>query len=113
MAIFEDDASLGDDFVRALRALESTDKSFDIVFLENRYPQKPFKPLIEIGDGFSLGLVKYGNMGAMGYVITRRAMQRLIDRFPRMTVQVDVIVHASWLSDLHLGPTCRLIPKRS
>ena len=100
VAIFEDDVLLGEDFDRALRTLESTDESFDIVFLENRFPQKPFKPLIEIGDGFSLGLVKYGNMGAMGYVITRRAMERLIDRFPRMTVQVDVIIHASWLSDL-------------
>lgn len=85
---------------RALNALESTDKSFDIVFLENRYPKKPFNPLLEIGDRFSLGLVKFGNMGAMGYVITRRAMQRLINRFPRMTVQVDVIIHAPWLSDL-------------
>ncbi len=100
VAIFEDDAFFEENFGRALNALESTDRSFDIVFLENRYPQKPFSPLIEIGDGFSLGLVKYGNMRAMGYVITRRAMQRLIDRFPRMTVQVDVIVHAPWLSDL-------------
>lgn len=100
VAIFEDDALPGDNFGQALNALESTDELFDIVFLENRYPKKPFNPLIEIGDGFSLGLVKYGNMGAMGYVITRRAMLRLLDRFPRMTVQVDVILHAPWLSDL-------------
>ena len=86
VAIFEDDALLGEDFGRALNALEATDELFDIVFLENRFTHKPFKPLIEIGDGLSLGLVKYGYMGAMGYVITRRAMERLIDRFPRMTV---------------------------
>ena len=100
VAIFEDDALLSENFARSLNALESTEELFDIVFLENLYPQKPFKPLIQISEGFSLGLVKYGNMGAMGYVITRRAMQRLIDRFPRMTVQVDVILHAPWMSDL-------------
>ena len=100
VAIFEDDVLLAKQFNLALRALESTRESFDIVFLNNGKPENTFKPLIEISDCFSLGLVKYGNIASCGYVMTRTAMQRLIDRFPRMTAPIDVIIHASWLTGL-------------
>lgn len=43
IAKFEADALLGEEFGRALRALESTEEVFDIVFLENRFSQKPFR----------------------------------------------------------------------
>ena len=67
VAIFEDDVLLAKQFNLALRALESTRESFDIVFLNNGKPENTFKPLIEISDCFSLGLVKYGNTCQMSF----------------------------------------------
>ena len=40
VTIFEDDALLGEGCGRALRALESTDESFEFVLLEKCFPEK-------------------------------------------------------------------------
>ena len=102
VAIFEDDAVLTEKISLALNVLESasTCSLFDIVFLENRFPKSVLKPMVDIGHGFDLGLVKFRNNGSAGYVITRSAMRQLIEEFPRMTAHVDVILHASYLTKL-------------
>ena len=102
VAIFEDDVLLKRGFKHSLRALEFNSSQFDIVFLENRYPRNRFKSLIQIENAFALGIVKYENIGATGYVITRYAMQRMIDRFQTMPAQVDVLLHSSWLNGLRV-----------
>ena len=100
VAIFEDDAILADNINQALGAIESVSSTFDIVFLENRYPKSVFKALASISAGFTFGLVKYRNTGATGYVINRKAMKHLTEKFPRMITHVDVLLHSSWLHGL-------------
>lgn len=101
VAIFEDDATISDKFNHAIRTLESKKDLFDIVFLEKRHANKSFKPLIEIGDGFSLGIVKYRDTGACAYLINRSAMLRLIEQFPKFCdLPIDDILHARWLTNL-------------
>ena len=102
VAIFEDDVVLRNNFKRALKILESNRRSFDIVFLENRYPHRKFKTLVHFENDIALGMVKGGNIGATGYVITRLAMQQMINRFDNMPAQVDVLLHSSWLNGLRV-----------
>ena len=108
VGIFEDDVSISDEFNRAVRILESKKDLFDICFLSRQHAHKPFKPLIELGDGFSLGIVKYQHIAANGYLINRRAMRRLIEQFPKFRdVPIDDIMHSPWLTNLRtytLGP---------
>lgn len=101
VAIFEDDAQISEEFNHAIRILESKKDLFDIVFLDKRHANKSLKPLIQIDDGFNLGIVKYHDVGAGAYLINRRAMQRLIDWFPRFQdFPIDDILHAPWLTNL-------------
>ena len=101
VTILEDDVIISEKFKQALQILDSNKAHFDLIFLGIHYPNKTFKPLIEIGDGFKLGIVKYQNIGTQGYLINRRAMQRLTEQFPKFqTLPIDDIMHSPWLTDL-------------
>ncbi len=101
VGIFEDDISISDEFNCVVSILESKRDLFDIVFLSRQHVDKAFLPLIELGDGLSLGIVKYQNIGTQGYLINRRAMQRLIEWFPKIrNFPIDDIMHAPWLTKL-------------
>ena len=101
VAIFEDDAIISERFNSAIDALESKKHLFDIVFLNNSRPDKTFKGLVNIDEDFVLGTVKYQNIGALGYLINRVAMQRLIDWFPRFQdLLIDEVLHRPWLTNL-------------
>ena len=101
VAIFEDDVTINEEFNRAIRILEEQTNLFDIVFLGKSHAWKPFKPLIEIGEGYRLGTVKYQDVGMYGYLINRQAMQRLIELFPKFRdFPIDDILHAPWLTNL-------------
>ena len=100
-AIFEDDVLIGEKFDHAIKLLESNKHLFDIVFLNQLNPNKTFKSVIEICDGLNLGIVKFQNIGAYGYLISRTAMQRLVEQFPKFRdLPIDDILHAPWLTNL-------------
>ncbi|MDE0309038.1 MAG: glycosyltransferase family 25 protein [Acidiferrobacterales bacterium] len=101
VAVFEDDVTISENINDAFRTLESSRDRFDVVFLFKSFGKKPFKPLIELDGGFSLGIVKYQDTGAFGYVITRQAMQHVIERFPKFRdFTIDDVLHAPWLTEL-------------
>ncbi|MDE0309041.1 MAG: glycosyltransferase family 25 protein [Acidiferrobacterales bacterium] len=101
VAVFEDDVTISENINDAFRTLESSRDRFDVVFLFKSFGKKPFKPLIELDGGFSLGIVKYQDTGAFGYVITRQAMQHVIERFPKFrNFAIDDLLHAPWLTEL-------------
>ena len=71
---------MGPNVGQVLSAVEAgidTSPNFDVIFLDNRRPHKPFVPLAYIDHEFSIGLVRHGNLGTSGYIITRHAMQKL------------------------------------
>ncbi len=101
VAIFEDDATLTVDTKAALNLLEDLNRELiDIVFLYNGKPLKPLVPVYDINDTFRLNLVKYNSIGAVGYVITRKAMVTLLEKFPLMNIHIDALMHWYWWSDL-------------
>ena len=103
IAVFEDDVILDQGVKQVLSAVEvgmDTIPEFDIIFLDNRRPDRSFIPLAAVDHMFSVGLVKYGNLGTSGYIITQCAMQHLLRKFPRMPVAVDQLMHAGWRNGL-------------
>ncbi|MDE0309044.1 MAG: glycosyltransferase family 25 protein [Acidiferrobacterales bacterium] len=103
VAVFEDDVTLAPKVGQVLTAVEVAVENglmFDIVFMDNRRPYRSFVSIADIDHEFSIGLIRHGNIGASGYIITRTAMQQLLKKFPRMPVAVDQLMHAGWKSGL-------------
>lgn len=102
-AIFEDDACLTKDTKSALKAITTLDQQnfgFDIIFLYDSKRIKPLIPIYNIDENFSLNLVKYSSMGAVGYVISRQAIDILLKNYPLMNMGVDELMHYYWLTGL-------------
>ena len=103
IAVFEDDVTLDPNVEQVLSAVEvglDTIPDFDIIFLDNRRPDRQFIPLAVVDHMFSVGLVRYGNLGTSGYIITRGAMQHLLRRYSHMPVAIDQLIHAGWKNGL-------------
>lgn len=103
VAVFEDDVTLDSNIGRALNSTEvarKDDLMFDIIFLDNRRPYRPFVPLANLDHEFSIGLIRHGNIGASGYIITRSAMQHFLHKYPRMPIAIDQLMHAGWQNSL-------------
>ena len=109
IAVFEDDVKLLPDINDGLKLIEELTDQFDIIFLNNRFPGRPFVPIVKLSDEFMLGLIKFAAVGTEGYVITSRAMRHLLDIFPHFDIEVDRLMSASWLHGLktfHIQPNC-------
>ena len=105
IAVFEDDVTLDPNVEQVLSAVEvGLDErlKFDVIFLDNRRPDRPFISLIAVDHMYSIGLVKHGNLGTSGYIITREAIQQLLKKFPRMPVAIDQLMHAGWKNGLQI-----------
>ena len=105
VAVFEDDATLTEDTSIALNAIENMGKStdgfqFDVIFLYNGRDRNPIFPIYKVDEKFTLSLVKYDSIGAVGYVITHRAMKTLLEQFPLMIIHVDALMHSYYLHGL-------------
>ena len=100
VAIFEDDATLDPDTVHALETIEQMDSGADIVFLHRNKSVHRFVPLARLSDRYQLGLVRFSDSGAIGYVITRAAACSFLEQVPRIIHQADHSFHAYWLHGL-------------
>ncbi|MCY4559499.1 MAG: glycosyltransferase family 25 protein [Chloroflexi bacterium] len=101
VAIFEDDVTLSKDLVTVLHALSrlySTGYEFDFVFLHRRRVDKPFVALKRADESITLGITKFSDHGALGYVASKRGATRLLKRYPRIVHQADHTLHAYWES---------------
>ena len=104
VSVFEDDSRLTSELKPALESIERLNKSqdfkFDIIFLYNGKTRNPIIPVYRIDDTFTLGVIKYDSIGAVGYVITNRAMKSLLKQYPRMVEVVDIVMHSWWMNGL-------------
>ena len=95
MAVLEDDVTFSPDFPAVLDALERTAEPFGIVFL-NHGPKRPFVPHAQIDTGHWLGWVRWSHYGSMGYVITRHAARRFLEKNPLVRTGVDRALARYW-----------------
>ena len=88
--ILEDDVKLDVALPAFLTHVESGQVGdFDIIRLHRFKPWRKYVPLRNIGNGYTLGLVKPVDVGAQAYIITRNAARRLIQKVPRMVYRND------------------------
>ena len=102
MAVFEDDARFDTTLPAVLAALEARANVFDVVKLQRRNFRRPFIPTIPLPSGHWLGRVRFSDFGSEGYVITREAAHRLLERIPRMVREIDHVLSRFWDSGLNV-----------
>jgi glycosyl transferase family 25 len=103
-AILEDDAVLADDFAEVLKALESN-ADFDFVFLQTptkRGKKRAFLPLKKITAQNVLGRVKYMNMRATGYVVSRKGAEKFLSQAQPFVHAIDMAMHRYWENSLDI-----------
>ena len=102
MAVFEDDATFDGALPSVLSALEERDNLFDIVVLQRRNPRRTFVPCLSLPTGHVLGRVRFADYGSNGYVITRDAARRFLERTPRMVREIDQALSRFWDNGLNV-----------
>ena len=102
MAVFEDDATFDDALPEVLSALEVRCDLFDVVVLQRRNPGREFVPSISLPTGHTLGRVRFADYGSNGYVITRDAARRFLERTPRMVREIDQALSRFWDNGLNV-----------
>ena len=105
VAVFEDDVTLAPEIVGALDALAKFYASgweFDIVFLHRQRMDKTYVPLKRVDENIRLGITKYSDWGAQGYVISKKGAIRYLKRFPKIVNRNDHTLHAYWENKLNV-----------
>ena len=102
MAVFEDDSTLNDALPAVLTALEERSDLFDIVVLQRRNLGRRFVPCTSLPTGHTLGRVRFADYGSNGYVITRNAARRFLERTPRMVREIDQALSRFWDNGLNV-----------
>ena len=96
MAVFEDDSIFDPALPEVLSALEERADLFDVVVLQRRNPRKRFSASTPLPTGHVLGRVRFSDSGSNGYVITRAAARRFLERTPRMVREIDQALSRFW-----------------
>ena len=102
LTILEDDAVLAAELPEVLGALERRPFAYDIVKLNRRTPRKKFVRSMQLSTGHYAGRVRFHDFGCEGYVITREAARHFLERFPRMTWEIDQAVSYFWENGLNV-----------
>lgn len=93
--ILEDDAVLSDEARPVLDALVSKAENFDIVTLYQHKP-RPRHVIDNLTSSHTLSVVRYNQIGAIAYVMSRNAAERLLAAARPITFEVDVFMNRWW-----------------
>lgn len=102
MAVFEDDSILDPALPEVLSELEERGDLFDVVVLQRRNPRRRFTACTSLPTGHVLGRVRFSDSGSNGYVITRAAARRFLERTPRMIREIDQALSRFWDNGLNV-----------
>ncbi len=96
LAVFEDDVELTDDAGDVLSHIEETPIPFDVIFLHRNKSRDRFRKLVTLSASHDLGVMKFSDWGAQGYVLSRAGAERLLSFYPRIVHRNDHSIHAYW-----------------
>ena len=105
VAVFEDDVTLAPEIGGVLEALERLYASgweFDIVFLHRNRKDKTFAPLKSVDESIRLGITKFSDWGAQGYLVSKKGAKRFLQSCPKIVHQIDHMLHAYWENGLNV-----------
>ena len=109
--ILEDDAHLEADTPAVLSALATQADKFDIITL-HRYKNRPARPFFDLPAAplqtrRQLASVRYNQIGATAYILSRAAAARLLTEAEPICFEVDIYLNRWWqhgLSNLAIIP---------
>lgn len=96
MAVLEDDVTFSPELPSVLNALEESEVPFGIVFLHRGPHKRRFVPDCRLKTGHRLGWVRFSHFGSQGYVITREAASRFLERNPLVDMGIDRSLARYW-----------------
>ena len=96
VAVFENDISISLGLQQVLTNIEHTDHEFDIIFLHWNRTDKAFIPVCRLCNHYRLGIVKFSDWGAQGYVITKKAALDFLKYFPKVVHHADHALCVYW-----------------
>ena len=105
VAIFEDDVTLSTNFVTVLHSLAQlydTGFEFDLVFLHRNRIDKPYVTLKKAEEDVTLGITRFSDWGAQGYIVSKKGAMRLLNHYPKILYRTDHTLHAYWESGLNI-----------
>ena len=93
--ILEDDAVLSDEAAPILNKLTGRSHQFDIITLHH-YKRRPRHKIEQLSSGHELSVVRYNQIGAIAYLISRQAAMRLIKEVLPISFELDVYMNRWW-----------------
>ncbi len=101
IAVLEDDVALAAELPAALAALEALPEEVELVKLA-RWTSRPLARCRELAAPFSLGVVRYHEIGAQGYCVSRLGARRLLAAHPRFAFEIDIAISHWWVHGLRV-----------
>ena len=93
--ILEDDAILSDEVAPILKKLTSRSHQFDIITLHHHKP-RPRHKIEQLTSDHDLSVVRYNQIGAIAYLISRQAAIRLLKEALPISFELDVYMNRWW-----------------
>ena len=100
IGVFEDDIVFAKDARAVIDCISRTDIPFDIIFLYNGKAADRFVALRKLSSTHHLGIFRFHDHGALGYIITRGGAKKFLSANPKIIHQLDHSMHAYWENDL-------------
>lgn len=98
--IFEDDSVPYPGIAGYLGSIERIAREIDLVFLEERFPNRPTLPVGPLGADRQVCLKRFADSGGCAYTINRRAAEMILKRHAAVKTQIDVMLHSWWRTGL-------------
>lgn len=93
--ILEDDADLSRETLDVLPRLEALKGRFDLINLHHT-SSRPLVDVARLSSTHSLSVTRYAGIGAIGYVVSRDAAERLLTVSTAGIFEVDVLMNRWW-----------------
>ena len=93
--ILEDDAVIAPEILDVLPRLEKLKGHFDVISLHDM-KGLPLIDIAEISGSHRLSTTRYNNIGAVSYVISKKAAKHLLDLSLPAIFEVDVLMNRWW-----------------
>ena len=93
--ILEDDAELAPEAIEVLPRIAALKGRFDLINLHNT-AGRPLVDAARISSTHALSITRYASIGAVGYVVSRAAAERLLEVSLPGIFEVDVLMNRWW-----------------
>lgn len=100
IAVLEDDIRISSELKTILNEIEESTVHFDIVFLGTAFNGRGLVQIEPLNNRYYFSLSLSREVGTWGYVITRKAAIKFLEKIPDVQGPIDDALHAYWYHGL-------------